>query len=267
MQFVTGFILALCISLTAYALRSLNRSGAIAAIIMGTIVYGFGGWQAAVILLVFFLSSSLLDRLLRPLGRRPAGAYAKGGQRDAGQVLGNGLVAAVFAVLTHVIPGAAWPWIGFAGSIAAVNADTWATELGILSRRAPRLITRLRQSVEPGTSGGVSVEGTVAGLLGATLVGAFAALLTPAGLGLFFPTCAAGLAGSLFDSYLGATVQCLYVCTKEGVETEQHPIHRCGSPTVHSRGWTWLNNDLVNFGCAVFGALTACLIMLATGAF
>jgi uncharacterized protein (TIGR00297 family) len=267
MQFITGFLLALTISSAAWAARSLSRGGAIMAVILGTTVYGFGGWQAAVVLMVFFISSSLLGRLLESLGKRPEGAYAKGGRRDAGQVLGNGLIPAVFAVTMRFSPDAPWPWLGLAGSIAAVNADTWATELGVLSPRAPRLITRLQQRVEPGTSGGVSVEGTLAAVLGATLIGALAVLLVPArDAGLFLPICVGGFAGALRDSYLGATVQSLYMCSAEKVETEQHPMHRCGSPTVHTRGWSWLNNDLVNFACALFGAVAACLLALAASA-
>jgi len=266
MQFGIGLLLAAAISSAALAVGSLSRRGAIAAVAIGTTVYGFGGWRAAVVLLAFFLSSSLFDRLLRPLGRRPQGAYAKGGRRDAGQVFSNGIVAAAFAVLLHYTPDAIWPWLGFAGSIAAVNADTWATELGVLSSRPPRLITRLQRRVQPGTSGGVSAEGTLAALLGATFIGAFAAMLAPnPAASLILPITAGGLIGAVLDSCLGATVQGLYRCTAENVETEQHPTHRCGAPTVHSRGWRWLNNDLVNLACAASGAAAASVLALATG--
>jgi len=266
MHFGIGFLLALAVSSAAVAARSLSRGGATAAILLGTAVYGFGGWRAAVLLLAFFISSSLLEKGLQPLGRRPAGAYAKSGQRDAGQVLGNGLTAGVFAILIHYNPGALWPWLGFAGSVAAVTADTWATELGVLSSSPPRLITRLQQRVRPGTSGGVSPAGTVAALLGSTVIGISAAILVPnPGASTSLWISGAGLLGALLDSFLGATVQCLYLCTLEKVETEQHPVHRCGALTVRSRGWSWLNNDLVNFACATSGALLANLIALAAG--
>ncbi|MFH1184192.1 MAG: DUF92 domain-containing protein [Chloroflexota bacterium] len=266
MQFGIGFLLAAAISSAAFAVRSLSRGGAIAAVALGTTVYGFGGWRAAVVLLAFFVSSSLLDRFLRPLGRRPQGVYAKGGRRDAGQVLSNGITAAAFAVLMHYNPDGVWPWLGFAGSIAAVNADTWATELGVLSSRPPRLITRLRRRVRPGTSGGVSLEGTFAALLGSTFISMIATVIAPSpAASLILPITAGGLLGTALDSYLGATVQGLYRCTAENVETEQHPIHHCGAPTVHSRGWSWLNNDLVNLACAASGAALACAVVLTTG--
>jgi uncharacterized membrane protein len=70
----------------------------------------------------------------------------------------------------------------------------------------------------------------------------------------------AGLAGSLFDSFLGGTVQAMYYCPKDNKETEKHPLHTCGTKTVHLRGWKWLDNDLVNFACGAFAVLTFIII-------
>ena len=71
---------------------------------------------------------------------------------------------------------------------------------------------------------------------------------------------ASGLAGSLFDSLLGATMQAMYFCPTDNKETEKHPLHTCGTRTVQIRGWRWLDNDLVNFACALFGVLVAVMI-------
>src|SRR6266498_3693946 len=70
-----------------------------------------------------------------------------------------------------------------------------------------------------------------------------------------------GLAGSLSDSFLGATVQAMYYCPTDKKETEKHPLHTCGTETVHIRGWEWLNNDWVNFVCSVFGVMVALLLI------
>jgi uncharacterized membrane protein len=67
----------------------------------------------------------------------------------------------------------------------------------------------------------------------------------------------AGLAGSLFDSFLGARVQAMYYCPTDKKETERHPLHTCGTQTVHVRGWKWLNNDWVNLACGAFGVVVA----------
>jgi len=258
MQFVLGFLLALGISTTAHRVRSLSNSGALAATGLGTIVYGFGGWQAAVILITFFVSSSLLGRHAKARRGHPERNYAKGNQRDAGQVLGNGLVAGALAVAMSTDAAGVWPWLGYGGTIAAVTADTWATELGALSSSAPRLITRLHQRVPAGTSGGVSAAGTLAAALGATLIGVLSAVLAPTASALMIaPIAIAGLLGAIFDSLLGATVQAMYRCVEDEIETEQHPLHSCGAPTVLVRGWPWLNNDRVNLACATLGALMA----------
>ncbi|NJS15001.1 MAG: DUF92 domain-containing protein, partial [Sphingopyxis sp.] len=59
-------------------------------------------------------------------------------------------------VVPLFFPESSIGWIGFAASLAAVNADTWATELGVLNPSSPRLITNLHKRVEKGTSGGIS---------------------------------------------------------------------------------------------------------------
>jgi uncharacterized membrane protein len=101
------------------------------------------------------------------------------------------------------------------------------------------------------------VTGTLAALSGAALIAILAGLVSPFG-NFWMVTAIAilgGLLGSLFDSFLGATVQAIYRCPKCDKETEKHPLHTCGTQTVQVRGWKWLNNDLVNVGCALMGAL------------
>jgi uncharacterized protein (TIGR00297 family) len=266
-------ILALVVSAAAYRAHALNASGAAAAAVLGTVVFGLGGLSWAVLLLAFFVSSSGLSRLFK---RRKAGLdekFSKGSRRDAGQVLANGGISGVFVLLHLVFPGQIWPWLGFAGALAAANADTWATELGVLNRSRPRLITNGRP-VEPGTSGAISLTGTLAALSGGLLIGLLAGLIWRwSGTGTLPPgwpgvawMCAwvtlAGLAGSLVDSLLGATLQAIYTCPNCRKETERHPLHLCGTPTVYLRGLPWLNNDWVNSLCTLAGGIIAAAGML-----
>src|SRR5262249_41076167 len=141
-----------------------------------------------------------------------ARVFSKGGRRDLGQALANGGGGALAAVGYALWPHPLW-WAGYVGALATVNADTWATELGVLSRTFPRLIPPGRP-VPPGPSGGLTAAGTLAALGGSALIGLVAAgfglaagqpMLNAAGLLLL--ACLAGLLGSLFDSLLGATVQ------------------------------------------------------------
>ena len=258
--FLVGLTLAVAVSWLAYRSRSLNQSGALAAAGLGTIVFGLGGLSWAVLLLGFFFSSSGLSRLFRQRKTAFNEKFAKGSRRDAVQVLANGGIGGVFVLLHLAFPAALWPWIGFAGALAAVNADTWATELGVLSRSIPRLIST-GQRVERGASGGVTIEGSLAAVAGAGFIAGLTALLSPPKIGgspgIFLAVLFSGLAGSLIDSLFGATLQAIYYCPVCRKETERHPLHTCGSPTARLRGWYWMDNDWVNTVCALTGGLLA----------
>ncbi len=268
-QLLAGFLLAILIAGGAYYAGALSRSGMVAAILLGTIVFGLGGLPWAVLLIAFFISSSLLSRLFSRRKERMEEKFSKGHRRDAAQVLANGGIAGLCVLLWQVFPGALWPWLAFAGALAAANADTWATELGVLSKSPPRSL-RTGRVVEPGDSGGVSRMGLIAATGGSLLIAGLAVLPWPGlpsepgletrGLVMLLITLA-GLGGSLVDSLLGATVQVIYTCPACGKETERHPLHRCGTKTVYKRGWRWMNNDAVNAFCTASGVI----IVLAGG--
>jgi uncharacterized protein (TIGR00297 family) len=255
LHLVVGLALGVSIAALALWAGALSRSGALAAALLGGLLFGLGGLRWAALLLLFFVTSSGLSHLS---GRRKAALaekFAKGSRRDWAQVAANGGLGALLVVAHTFWPEQNWAWIAYAGAMAAVNADTWATELGVLSKTPPRLVTTWRP-VERGTSGGVSLAGTLAALGGSLVIGLAAGWLRPA-TGVF-ATCLAvslgGLGGALFDSWLGATRQAIYFCPICQKETERHPQHTCGAQTTRLRGWVWLNNDLVNLACALMGA-------------
>jgi len=256
MQLPLGFILAIIIAYLAYRAHSLSQGGAIAATIVGTVVFGFGGLEWAILLLIFFITSSALSRLFKKRKQGLDEKFSKGHERDAGQVFGNGGLATAFVVVHALYPESTIGWVGFAAALAAVNADTWATELGVLNPTPPRMITDLGKRVEKGTSGGVSLFGTLASLTGAAVIALPAAWFAD-NWSLLPLISLAGLAGSLFDSLLGATAQAMYYCPTDQKETEKHPLHTCGTETTHIRGWKWLDNDWVNFACSAAGAVVA----------
>jgi uncharacterized protein (TIGR00297 family) len=268
LQLLLGILIAAIIAFAAFRAKSLSRSGAMGALLEGSIIFGLGGWQWAVLLMAFFVSSSVMTRLFRKKKASLNEKFDKGGQRDIGQVFANGGIASVFAGLHFFFPGAAWTWVAFAASLAAVNADTWATELGVLNPTMPRLITT-GKPVERGTSGGISVYGTLAAVGGAAFIALLAVLCTPSLnlvtlrfslILLFVFLLLSGLLGSLLDSLLGATVQAIYHCPQCDKETEKHPFHTCGIRTVQVRGLGWMNNDLVNLFCAAMGATVSILL-------
>lgn len=265
---ILAFLLALLVSLLAWRFRSLTISGALAATVVGGLIFGLGGWRWALLLLLFFSTSSALTRAFAHRKGNLSEKFAKGGQRDAMQVIANGGVAALCALAHFAFPQAIWPWLGFAASLAAVNADTWATELGVLSPYPPRRLTSW-QIVEEGTSGGVTLLGTSAALLASALIALPAAFLPPIPIShplLFFVLVTlAGLIGSLIDSLLGDTLQAIYFCPRCRKETEHFPRHSCGTATLRLRGLTWLDNDGVNIACALSAALLALAFALFFG--
>lgn len=251
-QIILGFILSGIVVILAFWRGSLSRSGAVGALIVGTLIFGLGGWQWGVLLALFFVSSSLLSHYKEKEKQAVAEKFDKGHRRDMGQVFANGGAGALIAVLSFVFPAPFWLPL-FVGAIGTATADTWATELGTLSKRPPRLITS-GKVVSVGTSGGITLFGTAVSLGGGLLIGLVGALLT--GLwSLLLVGGIGGLAGSLFDSLLGATVQQIYWCDVCQKETEKK--RHCGQPTRPWRGWAWMNNDLVNFLASVLGAIVA----------
>ena len=270
-RLIVGFALSIAIGGLAYWRRSLSASGVLGAVLVGTAIFGFGGWVRGLLLIAFFISSSLLSHYHDRRKAVLAEKFAKGNRRDLGQTLANGGLAALLALaigLTGVSSGFyAVLALAFYGALATANADTWATELGVLARSQPRLLTTGRP-VPVGTSGGVTAAGFAAALAGATFIGAVGFLLVQVAARvttgawllsdwIIVPVAAiSGFLGSACDSLLGATVQAIYVCDQCGVETERI-VHRCGQPTRLSRGWRWLNNDWVNFLASAAGALVA----------
>lgn len=258
MQILIGFALGILVGYAAFRLGALNRSGAIAAAIIGGLIFGFGGVPPATLLLIFFVSSSLLSRAYAQRKKALSEKFAKGSRRDYGQVLANGGLAAILVLVHWFNPEYFELWIAYAGSMAAVNADTWGTELGVLSPSAPRLITNGR-AVTKGTSGGVTIVGYLASLAGAGIIGIAAAAFVPelqAGK-VVWAVVLGGLLGATIDSLLGATVQGIYYCPTCDKETESYPVHHCGTGTIQLRGWRWLNNDIVNLFCSFVGAVMA----------
>jgi uncharacterized protein (TIGR00297 family) len=268
-QLAVGLFLSALIGGLGYWRRALTISGVVGAILVGTVVFGLGGWVWGLLLVTFFVSSSWLSHYRRADKEPLADKFAKGSRRDLGQTLANGGLGAALAAAYAGSPDPLL-FMAFIGVMATVNADTWATELGVLSRVPPRLITT-GQEVVPGTSGGVTRLGIWASLAGALLIGAMAAALSQVRSLLSggvwslqaasYPllAVAGGLTGSLFDSLLGATVQAIYYCDRCGKETE-NPIHRCGQVSRPVRGWGWVNNDVVNVLASALGGLVAALL-------
>jgi uncharacterized protein (TIGR00297 family) len=249
---ILAFAMSGAVAALAFRRGALSSSGALAATAVGAVIFVGGGawWFGA--LGAFFVTSTLLGRVGAAYKARIKQEFSKGDTRDAWQVLANGGVAALAALLMLVGPDARWLY-AFVGALAAANGDTWATELGILSPGQPRSILTLKR-VPRGTSGAVSALG-----MGATVAGAFlvALVAAPAGgrpLRVLAIGTIAGVVGALVDSLAGATVQESFWCAGCARECES-PRHSCGALAERRRGIVGFGNDLVNLVATLAGAL------------
>ncbi len=170
--------------------------------------------------------------------RSLGGAEEKGGTRSWPNILANGGLAAVFGFGELVIGGSIFAVL-FLGAISAAAADTAATEIGLLSRRPPRLITHPGELVPPGISGGVTYMGFLGAILASAIIGGIAA-----GLGVITGISAVvvviiaavgGFGGSVADSLAGALIQRKNVCAVCGQPSEG-PVHCGKADKVQRRG-------------------------------
>lgn len=276
MEWFIGLAGSTGIAGAAYAKRSLSGSGFFAAVVLGTLMYALGSavWFGS--LIAFFLSSSLWSKWKKHAKAQAESGYEKSGRRDAGQVLANGGLGLLLCAVHWAWPHPVW-FYAFLGAMAAVTADTWATEIGGLSRMPPRSI-KTGKRVPPGTSGGVSALGFGASAAGGLFIGTaawvlllavpgqqapdqIAALLRPAAW--ICVAAAAGTIGSLADSWIGASWQQMHRCSVCGREIEQ--ARHCGEAAVRIRGHAGWNNDAVNVACSAAGAGTAAGLALLLG--
>lgn len=122
--------------------------------------------------------------------------------------------------------------LGYVAAIATKLSDTFASELGKAFGKHTYLITSLR-SVPRGTEGAVSLEGSLAGVLGSLLIAVPASALgvLPAGTHYVAVCAISALVATTIESYIGAVYQ-----------NDQHP---------------WLSNEWVNCIMTVIGSSLA----------
>ncbi|MFH0713798.1 MAG: DUF92 domain-containing protein [Candidatus Micrarchaeota archaeon] len=275
-EYLIGIIFLLLFAIFAFKRDALTEEGTLTAITIGLLVFLFplgpiSGriWFALVAL--FFLASFFVTKYCSRAKVTVNKEFAKGATRDLMQVFANGAGAAILAVIYYFYPHDV-VFLAFAVVLATVNADTWATELGILSRSKPVLITNFK-TVRRGVSGAVSIYGLLAAFIGSLLIALGAVLFiyfdsvyfgsifrVPGGVYLFVAVVSVfGVLGSLVDSILGAVVQIMYYCKKCRKETER-TVHRCGRHTVYYKGIKFFDNDVVNLISSLVTGLLAALV-------
>ncbi len=250
-----AFVLIFIVAALAYRKRKLTKTGAfVAAIIASCIAVAFS-YKGLFLLGTFFFSANALSFFKRKEHPAVSAIVAKGDCRDNMQVIANGGIPALLSILYIFFPSPAL-YCGFVASLAAVTADTWASEIGTMFKQKPFHLWKWKR-VPPGTSGAITLFGTIAALAGSFVISAIAiglsAELFHQSAALLIAFTIAGFLGNVFDTVVGARFQVVYRCSVCGLETERR-MH-CQRKTVHVSGVHWIDNDVVNLGCSIVGAI------------
>ncbi len=103
-----GIVLSSLMGFGGYYKKALSKSGLVGAIIVGTAIFGFGGWLWGALLITFFVASSLLSSFKKARKTTFAEKFDKGSQRDLGQALANGGAGALIAILSLIWRSSTW---------------------------------------------------------------------------------------------------------------------------------------------------------------
>lgn len=238
-----GSLLIFAAAWAGWKLRALTMTGAFGAVAIGFITLAGAGANGLALLGAFFASSSLWSKYKAKSKTAMDEKLAKGATRDWRQVAANGGPAAICSGIFLVTGNPIW-LACYAAAISSANSDTWASEIGPISKKDPISLKGFKRA-ERGESGAVSLLGTLASLAGAGFIAILAVYL----FGLSVRTGAiifiSGFMGNVIDTVLGAYFQVSYKCRACGLETEK--ARHCGKATVKLKGNSMLDNDMVNF--------------------
>ena len=257
-----GVLVAFPIAYVVSRQQLMSRDGVLAAIVVSSLSFALG-LPGFLLMFTFFATSTALTKLKYEV-KAGKGAAERAGGRNWRQVVGAGGVACAIA-LPAALALRLWGdarlggalLLAYASAIAVSNADTWAVEVGALSRASPRLIVKPWVKVPPGTSGGVTLLGEIASISGALVVAATYATLCWLApligsswavnnlLAAAAVVALSGWAGEVLDSVVGATLQVKYFCPKCRVLSDT-PVHRCGSRCKFHSGLRWVTNEVTN---------------------
>lgn len=244
---ILAFILATVFALVAFIFNWLTIDGTTAAIIFGTISFGFGGLTGAAVVLTFFITGSVLSKDL--IGRE--GFLEKRFRRNGSQVWANGFWFALW-IMVWFLSQVDGFLIAAVASIAMAAADTWATEVGGKRLKGKTRLITTGEKVVPGTDGGISLYGTLAALCGAMLIAVVFGWFHPeASLTSVIIIIVTGFTGCFIDSYLGAGFQ----------------YKMYGLPFISIFGYEklYVSNNLVNWMSAGLASIIGLVLTLITG--
>ena len=216
------------------------------------------GYSGLVTIIVLFTIAAIVSRITTKKFNEMHNLEKAKHPRGFWQIFANSVVALLFAVLYYVFDSQIFIYLVFT-ALAEEFADSMASDIGRLSRKKPLDILRFKP-IEAGISGGVSLLGSVAALLGAAVASSLPFLFLPFNLRAFLTILLVAFVGTGIDSVLGSGIQVLYRCPVCESSTEKR--EHCETETQYVKGIPFINNSAVNFLSSLFSSLIALLLFL-----
>jgi uncharacterized protein (TIGR00297 family) len=265
-ELVIGVLVIAVLAIIAVKSRAIDIEGAVSGSVITFLAFLAGNFAWLLIIVIFFGVSSLFTKYKYDYKRKLGSAQEKFGIRSWQNSVANGGVAGI-ASTAELLLHSELLAIMFVASVAVALSDTLATEVGVLSKTKPKLITNPSKTVDPGTSGGVSFLGGGVAILSAlclSLVSISLAIIggdsLPSILDAAVSVVLGALIGVVLDSILGASIQGINKCIVCNRLTESFTHH--GQKTVTVRGYRYFDNNVVNFVSILVGALCSVGIYL-----
>jgi uncharacterized protein (TIGR00297 family) len=196
----------LALAVLALSLKMVNRSGAVCGLLLGVAVYLGWGYKSFLLMFAFFAIGSVATRLGYARKAARGVAEKRGGARSWREAVANTLAGAFYSLLVITTHHEGAFLIALVATFAEAAGDTISSEIGQWIGGRAYLITTFKP-VPVGENGGVSLGGSVAGILSSSFIVALALALGLCDRGGAGIALAAAVAGNVMDSVLGATIE------------------------------------------------------------
>ena len=224
-EFFIGFLINFLLICLFFRLPIMTKSGWINAGFLGTMLWGCLSWQGWISIVLYLFLGTLVTKIGYKYKTKKGIAEKRGGRRGPENVWGSAATGLFFAVLIKLN---LWNLdllkVAFASSFSAKLGDTFGSEIGKRFGKNTFLITSLRK-VEKGTEGAISLEGTLASLLGSVIMSiAFLKLGIIYSYLQFIIVSISGFLATIIESFIGASLQEKYKLSNEIVNSIQTSI-------------------------------------------
>jgi uncharacterized protein (TIGR00297 family) len=252
-------LLAALVAFITIKKKAFTVPAALSACVMLIVAAGCSGWSGIVIVLAAYFTIFAVDMVVGDRSEKVTGSVnQRTGARGIVQVIANALAATIAAVMSAILKKPELMMV-YAAALTECLADSLASDVGVLSKKDPVDICRMKR-IKRGLSGGVSLLGTLSALAGCVWMFLISLIFFGLSVKLAVAVILIPMIGIAIDSVLGSLVQAKYECTVCGKSTEK-TVH-CGQKTNHVGGLKLINNDAVNIISNFLTAILAAVYVL-----